>query len=1257
MDPISISSAIVTVVDIGRKIKNSIDKVTQNRQRLRELTGDVVQTLSDLENLSKRHESVLEGVSELEESLRRVQTEISYVHTRCQKMMPRSSTNQLSVVKAKVKAWHMRDDIESDIIRLKERVQSCYAQFTAFTAARVEHTSIRIEHTLLIQGTESQSNLRRLEILMTRMLLDTQFGQQIIQQVGQSVTTDFGEYSIETQYLRLQISRVADTLHNITAVQSVIAEEPSSRHVVPFEPCYKVELPHESVVTDLLLISRDLHDRPHEVLLQDQAMDLQDVAIQLNEYTMYKEAILLQKWVVRLYRNLVPGNPKVFLPRLGHSFKNLAIYLQNARLEDEALQASESSVSAFRMIVDAYPELDCRALLAFGLRTHGNSLHSAGRLAEAVSLAEESVNIYRELVQEIATADPIIDLTADDTKCTTVYAGARACLCKCQLLMNAVRYREAYEAIKECLDMLSLLPEETFDKFPQWGTPQSAFDLVFRSLVSIYETEEASLSLVEDVITVYRKLSQAHPTKFSSYFLRSLYGYAYLCSIGDATGVLVLKSDQMNMYRSIVQPDSWSSVYAQSKPTSFDACVRQLQATDGGKQTMRAAVYMYFTMKDEFSFSTQLLEGMQFLIATILANQAVDGIVEARRAAEIAYTISNDFPDLLSRLLLGLEETMTIVQEKQTKASIVSFAKDVTEHCRTCAVERDLAKALNIYGQIVLRSGNMQDALAIFDQSVELYRPAMVDAPNVIVEFLHGRNDSAATLLDLSHFKQALSIYESILSEILSNQYQWSQKSLFTSVTHQISICLLQLQQPQAALQFSTEAVSVWRNHLSERWQAPDIRLCTLLERTANLLLMVDQNDEALALSEEAVTVFPFPEETSVDLAFTLAVHSRCLAVAGNNEKAAETAEKALAMIQEIKLPLLKNALHFATLALSLVQEASASQTIACAKYAVTVIRQITSGSFNDIIAVVRLLDAVATKFFSMNMWTEAIELWEDVISAENSYVSQSPQLSTILEQLSQRLREAKQSKARDMLSNETFDSLPPIEFSKDSDVDDNLLRTQVDHMVQLLLESKAAVEFPVSTISGEVEQVIEEWENRINDQSLDDSTLIAPSTVRSSETMVADPAEASEKLKSPEIPVSTISGVVEQVIEEWENRINDQSLDDSTLIAPSTVGSSETIVANLAETSEKLKSLEIRLLTDNTSMHSAPISPSLPATSKQLAHKNEDPWHAIKHNLSLLANIIIVLWTLAVMWNSFRGSGSIFVQLDALAIATGFRR
>jgi hypothetical protein len=56
--------------------------------------------------------------------------EMTRIHDDCLKLIPvRSEPGKRFLVKAKLKAWTRRDDIESELVLLREHVQLCYTRF------------------------------------------------------------------------------------------------------------------------------------------------------------------------------------------------------------------------------------------------------------------------------------------------------------------------------------------------------------------------------------------------------------------------------------------------------------------------------------------------------------------------------------------------------------------------------------------------------------------------------------------------------------------------------------------------------------------------------------------------------------------------------------------------------------------------------------------------------------------------------------------------------------------------------------------------------------------------------------------------------------------------------------------------------------------------------------------------------------------------------------------------------------------------
>ncbi|KAJ7141082.1 hypothetical protein C8R44DRAFT_240593 [Mycena epipterygia] len=161
-------------------------QVGENRRHIRELTDDILRTLAGIADIGREHEDTLYSPVLLS-ALGNLKIDMIYVLSICCQNTPVERVHQ--GFRFHIKAWMNRDSVEKEIRRLKEHVNKCYLQFTTLSAARTEHTSVQIAHTalrleqsLVVNNVENQVRLRRLEGMMAQLLLETQFGQHVVNQ-------------------------------------------------------------------------------------------------------------------------------------------------------------------------------------------------------------------------------------------------------------------------------------------------------------------------------------------------------------------------------------------------------------------------------------------------------------------------------------------------------------------------------------------------------------------------------------------------------------------------------------------------------------------------------------------------------------------------------------------------------------------------------------------------------------------------------------------------------------------------------------------------------------------------------------------------------------------------------------------------------------------------------------------------------------------------------------------------------------------
>ncbi|KAJ7675960.1 ankyrin repeat-containing domain protein [Mycena polygramma] len=150
-DPLSIAGAIVTFGELAMTIKESIDKVGDNKEILVNLEKEVSDTVKELKSLAQRFGDE-EPTGELLTALENLTGQLEVISSRCQALA------QSKGVSGFVKAWFKRDKIEAEINKLKEHRKDCCDQFRLFSLARVEGTTARTEeHAVQIKVTTTRT--------------------------------------------------------------------------------------------------------------------------------------------------------------------------------------------------------------------------------------------------------------------------------------------------------------------------------------------------------------------------------------------------------------------------------------------------------------------------------------------------------------------------------------------------------------------------------------------------------------------------------------------------------------------------------------------------------------------------------------------------------------------------------------------------------------------------------------------------------------------------------------------------------------------------------------------------------------------------------------------------------------------------------------------------------------------------------------------------------------------------------------------
>ncbi|RXW25027.1 hypothetical protein EST38_g840 [Candolleomyces aberdarensis] len=875
MDPLSVLGTVLAISQAAQAIRTSIDKVKGNKKRLENLVNDIISSLDDLEKFAKAHLQEVNGSPLLSSAVSKLQHDVSLLLGRCQKLARQSDGGHLSKVKAAVKSWNKRDEIEGELCRIKESISSCYAQFT-------------------------EAKLRRLEVLVTNVLLDTGFGKQVVQQIGHTIATYPGSNSIENDYLCLQLRTVLDTMEAHPGYRGPISE--TSTLPLCFQPEFSESIPHDFLVTDVLVLSRTLRTSSVFSIAQI-ARDLQSLAIKLNDLDFTREACAAQKTAVQLFRNLVGGGgTNIFLPYLAHALKNLAVFLRNSGLPKEALLASQDSVGAYRIICQTYPELDFRPVLAISLKTHGEALGNVpGRDSESLEVLAEAKALYSELVEEFLAGSRPANFTI-------LFSGCNNCLAYGDALRNEGKYNEAFAAFKQALYYLSLVSKDGLDNHVLWNTPNRVFSSVFRILMTIYENEGGPLSYAEDVVILYWKLLTIDAQRFSSHYFRSLYIFAFIRQFGhpkDAEQISI-ESQHISTLQFIFTEDN--SFYFLGNggcslgSKSFDSVIERLQRTETGLRIIDQTPYFYLSFETDPPFSIPALaESIHRLIVAFAAERPGAALDAVQRATTNAIALQSTHQYLLTRILELLRDISDKI-DLSNRARIVPHAQIVLERCRTALSDAEVAKELILFGYTMINAERESEGVAAVEEALSTYRNLLPESPALQSDFISCLKDFGVFLLKSAKPLRAMEILQEAIDLChkteLNEPQNYTIKSLYVAILLHVCEYLLSTDMHAHAYTLALRVYELVASSSSPVTESQANQHTVLIQ----CLRLSGRPDQAREVALDVATALESngsrPDATEAQLqAYEHLIH--CYALQGNREALDTILQKAYATFKE----------------------------------------------------------------------------------------------------------------------------------------------------------------------------------------------------------------------------------------------------------------------------------------------------------------------------------------------------------------------
>ncbi|KAJ7592388.1 hypothetical protein C8J56DRAFT_928558 [Mycena floridula] len=457
-----IASAIKEVIVLGLEIERSIAKVRCNKETSARLSAEIAHDLSELESLLHGY-SFRDGY-ELYAALDLVKREMKAVHESCAKLIPTTNkTKVLSATKAKFKAWRKRDDIETELVQLKIRVHSCLSKFTAYSTARIERTSHRVEHALIGHIVENRVQAQRIGGILETYLIGTQAGAQIVAQMAAIAYEDHAHQTLEYQYLHVLVTRLHDLIqynasrhgYNSTVAShaaefDVPPEEPDWYHSEPINP-YLVEAQDaENAVFRILAMLKDHKDFGDQIPIQQSASALGDLACELAcIYSLRGPANKLRSWAIKLYRALARSDIS-FLPFL-------ALHLFNYN----DLPSIQEAYTISSTIHSTVPQLHSPKMNLLIINQYVRNLMEHKQFEKALPEAQNAVDDCRSL-----WASSLGDIDSwslqEDGQYETVFAICHAFSNLSICLTHSGQLDSSYMVARESREIFNQLPHAKF---------------------------------------------------------------------------------------------------------------------------------------------------------------------------------------------------------------------------------------------------------------------------------------------------------------------------------------------------------------------------------------------------------------------------------------------------------------------------------------------------------------------------------------------------------------------------------------------------------------------------------------------------------------------------------------------------------------------------------------------------------------------------------------------------------------------------
>ncbi|KAF4609890.1 hypothetical protein D9613_010389 [Agrocybe pediades] len=477
-DPLSITLAAITLgtalkdlTELALKLHESFKKHAHNMQAAESLAADTLEIVQDIEKFYIERGDVLDNLRDVRDAVARLSKDMKSVYDQCLPILQLANSPEGGLRRTlfKIEQWRSRKEVESNIRNLREQANKCYRRFTRQTQLGTAVAIGEMKGAVSEGFSATTRQLSALQVSNENVLSFMGSARTILSTLPPGVMLP--EDLVFKLYVRGHVGKIDDILKNLASKQSYAVEEPNRRHSklltiyssLQLRTTEAIEYRRDNTVTKLIRVQqRLLNVEAGGNPIQEGALALNALSLDLQELEMYSESLTLSTWSVDLYKTLSKSHRDVYAPHLALALFNHTSFSYNTGDFAQAMAMTTECLSLLKTCAPTFATevLTARVLSESAYFCCAIGEHSFASLQDA----ENSVAMFERLgVDQTAVIGPQqggyyarfgLQLTGGD-KAILDYAGAL----NVQLvyLYNSERYQEALDVGEKALRLFRAL--------------------------------------------------------------------------------------------------------------------------------------------------------------------------------------------------------------------------------------------------------------------------------------------------------------------------------------------------------------------------------------------------------------------------------------------------------------------------------------------------------------------------------------------------------------------------------------------------------------------------------------------------------------------------------------------------------------------------------------------------------------------------------------------------------------------------------